>query len=146
MVLQEDSWRYGFLQWHIIASEKLKFSSPTSFPLNTKRMSAYIWQHRLCIRFVFFPTSLLFQSLHFPARIMRQKQWGGEQDYPIGPWWIQKSPSPSCLSVLTPDVSSWCFQINTHASPKTECCSSVRFMDARGCLFILYCMVQSFYV
>lgn len=58
--------RYGFLQWHIIASEKLKFSSPTSFPLNTKRMSAYIWQHRLCIRFFFFsPLPCCFRAFIF---------------------------------------------------------------------------------
>lgn len=128
VVNPEDSCRYDFLQWHIIARGKLKFSSPISFPLNTKTMSADIWHERLCIWVLFFPLHCCFTAFIFLLALPGRSSEEGIKTTPINSWWKQNSPSPSCFSVLTPDVSSWCLQINTHTSSKTECCSSGRFM------------------
>lgn len=78
----EDSWRYDFLQWNVIASGKLKFSSPISFPLNTKTMSADIWQQRLCIWMLFFPLPCCFIAFIFLAALPGRGSEEGSKTIP----------------------------------------------------------------
>lgn len=144
----EGSWRYDNLQWRFAARGKLKFSSAIGFAMNIKTMSADIWQQRLCSWVLFFPLSCYFIAfISLPALPGRGNNLlRSAAGVPHSPSWKRQPPSPRCFSVLTPDVSSWCLQINIQASSKTEHCSSGRFMDASGCFFIFYCMVQSLYV
>lgn len=142
VVHSEGCWRYANLQWCFAASGKLKFSSAISFPVNIKAMSVDIWEQRLCSWGLFFPLPCCFvASISLPALSGRgSKERGMTAPQPLG----------EGVSLLQPDAFLCSLQMWVHGAcrltPRLAWgLNTVLQVDLR-CLFILYCMVQSFCV